>query len=132
MKYFPILICCALTLLNSCSPPSTLQYTVTKNPWEESLGNHRAVLKVESIADAIKMDITWRRHDPNPEQRKFIIIEATSGDTIPNIHRLEVNNEKCALVFGPVKHPGTYFFYYLPYIIQKQCSWLGSNLHEQI
>ena len=120
MKYFPILICCALTLLNSCSPPSTLQYTDTKNPWEESLGNHRAVLKVEGIADAIKMDITWRRHDPNPEQRKFIIIEATSGDTIPNIHRLEVNNEKCALVFGPVKHPGTYFFYYLPYIIQKQ------------
>ena len=53
------------------------------------------------------------------ENRRFLIVDAETGDTIPNIQRLEVNNEQCELLFGPVKKKGTYFFYYLPYLVQE-------------
>lgn len=119
MKYLTFIPILCWIISGSISAQQSV-FTVASNPWEESLGNHRAVLQVKESADAVKMNIIWRRHDKDPEKRRFIIIEASSGDTISNIHRLEVTNENCALVFGPVKNPGTYFFYYLPYVVQKQ------------
>ena len=92
------------------------EYTVSKSPWSESLGNHRAVIQVDQPADAVTIDFLWRRHDSNPENRRFIIVDAATGDTIRNIYRKEVANERCRLVFGPVRNAGTYYFYYLPYV----------------
>ena len=91
------------------------EYSVPQSPWAESFGNHRAVLEIPAKSDAVSLDLLWRRHDRNPENRRFIIVEAANGDTIRNIYRKEVNNERCKLMFGPVKSAGTYFFYYLPY-----------------
>ena len=31
---------------------------------------------------------------------------------------MNVNNERCKLAFGPIKKPGNYYFYYLPYEVQ--------------
>lgn len=110
---FLLLTCFSVTsFCNSISKP---EYSVPKSPWPESFGNHRAVLKISEKSDAISLNLQWRRHDLNPGDKRFLIIEATTGDTIPNIYRTEVNNERCNLVFGPVKNAGTYYFYYLPY-----------------
>ena len=95
------------------------KYSVTSKPWPESFGNHRAVIEVAKVTDVALLDILWRRHDPDPQKRRFIIIDASSGDTIQNIYRYLVNNERCRLAFGPVKKPGTYYFYYLPYEVQE-------------
>ncbi len=94
---------------------NTLPYSVPSSPWPESFGNHRAVLQVTQKSDAVSLDLLWRRHDRSPESRRFMIVSSETGDTIPNIFRVEVNNERCRVVFGPVKVPGTYYFYYLPY-----------------
>ena len=77
------------------------------------------------------LDISWRRHDPDPEKRRFIIIDASTGDTVPNILRYKVNNEECRIAFGPVKKPGTYFFYYLPYEVQKDWGFYSKDYLSQ-
>jgi hypothetical protein len=91
------------------------KYSTPDNEWAESFGNHRAVLNIKSPAEVISLDFLWRRHDLNPDSRRFIIVEQKTGDTINNIFRVKVNNDNCSILFGPVANPGTYFFYYLPY-----------------
>jgi hypothetical protein len=107
-----------LIVLISCSSEKKHNYSNPEKPWNEALGNHRAVLQVDKPADAVKLGLVWRRHDKNPEEKKFIIVNET-GDTIQNIYRVLIDNERCQLVFGPVEKPGKYFFYYLPYVVQE-------------
>jgi len=94
-------------------------YSVPKSMWPESFGNHRAVLQISEATDIVGLDLVWRRHGPGTAKKRFLIVSAETGDTIPNIYRLEVNNERCRILFGPVIKPGTYYFYYLPYEVQK-------------
>lgn len=94
------------------------QYGVSKTGWEESLGNHRAVLRIDSESDVVSIGFNWRRPDKDVEERCFLIINAETGDTIRNIRRIEVTNERCRLQCGPVKKNGIYYFYYLPYKVQ--------------
>jgi hypothetical protein len=108
-----------LVLLLDCTQQQQTNYSVPDSPWDEGLGNHRAVIEVDQPTEVAALNITWRRHDKNPEQRRFLIIHAETGDTIKNIYRQQVDNEKCKLLFGPVKNSGTYYFYYLPYEVQK-------------
>ena len=104
-------------LIVSCEKKNEL-YGVTDEPWNPSLGNHRALIQVENEAQAAYLDLEWRRHDRHPENRKLIIV-SQAGDTVANILRKEINNENCKLVFGPVKS-GLYHFYYLPFKNQDQ------------
>jgi hypothetical protein len=104
-----------LLLIFSCSGDTELKHTVAPAPWAEELGNHRAVMEIRNPADAVYLHLPWRRHDPEPANKKFLIIHEATGDTIPNIFRVKVNQETCDLIFGPVRKPGIYFFYYLPF-----------------
>ena len=54
-------------------------------------------------------------------------LDSSTGDTIPNIFRYKVNNEQCRIAFGPVKKPGTYYFYYLPYEVQEDWGFYGKD-----
>ncbi len=104
-----------LMLFISCSKEKELKYTIAAYPWAEELGNHRAIIEIKKPAEAIYLHLPWRRHDPDPANKKFIIIHEESLDTIKNIHRVNVNQEKCELVFGPVQKSGEYAFYYVPF-----------------
>ena len=106
-------------VLNQGKTQSQVNYSIALSPWEEGLGNHRAVIEISKKAEAVNLNFNWRRHDNNPEERQFLIINAKTGDTIPNIHRLNVNNENCRIVFGPVEK-GTHYFYYLPFKPDKE------------
>ena len=94
-------------------------YSVPESLWPESFGNHRAVIEIPGATEVAFLDIFWRRHDPDPKNKRFIIIEASTGDTIPEIYRFSVDNERCRIAFGPVKVAGKYYFYYLPYEVQE-------------
>ncbi len=116
MKYLAILF----TILSfSCTAEKKNIYSTPETTWPESLGNHRAVFDVDEPAKAVEISFVWRRHDRNPEEKKFVIIHE-SGDTIKNIKRIYVDNERCQLVFGPAEKAGKYFFYYLPYEVQEE------------
>ena len=83
--------------------PQNYPYGVPSEPWEESFGNHRAVLQIEKPAPIANLDFQWRRPDKDAGHRRFLIIHAATGDTIRNIRRIEVNDEHCRLQFGPVE-----------------------------
>jgi hypothetical protein len=132
-----VIVCLSIS---GCNPKSTsIRYTVAGKPWKEeimnnkrqkarsdvqptapnhfSLGNHRALIRVTSKGAVAYLDLEWRRHDKGFDKTRFIIINTKSQDTIKNIYRLEVNNEHCKILFGPVI-AGEYYFYYLPFEIQ--------------
>ncbi|MCY1719376.1 DUF6067 family protein [Prolixibacteraceae bacterium Z1-6] len=115
MRYIAIII---FFLFYSCSEGEQPKYSVSDTLWPENLGNHRAILEIDEPAEAVSLDILWRRHDRAPEQKRFIIIHE-SGDKVKNINRIHVDNERCHLTFGPVEKAGKYFFYYLPYDVQE-------------
>lgn len=104
-------------------------YSVPSAPWEESFGNHRAVLQVDQPAEVTALEFEWRRPDKDVDRKRYLIIHAETGDTVPNIKRLEVTNEHCRLLFGPVTQKGTYYFYYLPYQVQPGGGFYGRGYY---
>ena len=131
MKY-RLLISILLFLMGSveCIYAQKVQgysYGVAPTVWSEAFGNHRAILQVDKPAKEVLLDYDWRRPDKDVDQRRFLIVNAETGDTIPNIHRIEVNNERCCLLFGPVSAKGKYYFYYLPYRVQRDCGFYGGG-----
>lgn len=114
IRFKIIAVLCIVFSVNYSRAQSEISYSIPSEPWEDSLGNHRAIIEVSNTADAVRLNFNWRRHDLNPEKRQLLIVNAKTGDTIHNIQRLIVNQEKCELIFGPVEK-GTYHFYYLPF-----------------
>ncbi len=109
---------CSIIQYGSWCQTGPIHYSVPEKPWEESFGNHRAVLEVDRETFAAHLDLVWRRQDLNPQDRKFLIV-SQEGDTVENIHRKMVNQERCQIMFGPVEK-GIYYFYYLPFKVQYQ------------
>jgi tetratricopeptide (TPR) repeat protein len=82
--------------------------------WDaDQFGNHRAVLRVASPADAVFARIPWRRPDAAPDTRHLIVIEGASGGRILNVERVRITREFGDLVFE-APSAGEYFVYYLP------------------
>lgn len=120
-------------LIAQSKSPDIFRYEVPQTSWNESFGNHRAVLQVDKSSPVTALDFTWRRPDKNIDQTRLLIVNALTGDTVQNIKRLEINNEKCRILFGPVHDKGIYHFYYLPYQVQHGYGFCGGGYlpHEQ-
>jgi len=131
MLWKKLLVLTAGIICFSLIARSQINYTLPSEPWNESFGNHRAIIEVKTCGDAVGLEFLWRRHDKDPGSRRFIIIEATSGDTIKNIFRYEITNEKCKLAFGPVQKEGRYYIYYLPYDPVTNQYWAGKYLEKE-
>jgi hypothetical protein len=84
--------------------------------WEpEGLGNHRAVIRVERGAGAVRAHIPWRRNDADPARKEILIVDAATGENVSNIARISVDRESGDIVFEPKTVPGDYFVYYEPF-----------------
>ena len=83
--------------------------------WDpDSLGNHRAVLRVDTAARAVQVTIPWRRRDQHPERKQIVVTNAL-GRRVTNAVALDVTRERGVLAFEPISGAGEYFVYYLPY-----------------
>lgn len=82
--------------------------------WPESLGNHRAVARVEKKVDAVWVHLPWRRRDEGPEKKEITIIDAASNQRVKNCLRVRIDAESGDLLFQPPA-PGTYYVYYMPF-----------------
>lgn len=86
--------------------------------WDpDRFGNYRAVVRVTAAADAVRVHIPWRRRDEAPEKKSLIVIDARSGNEIKNVSLIEINREFGDIAFEPASGPGTYYIYYLPYVV---------------
>lgn len=113
-KAFQILGLAAMTVLAAGPTRSGVQDRAAE-AWDSSgLGNHRAVVRVEAAADAVRARIPWRRRDAAPEKKAVIVTDST-GRRIANVLALSVERSAGAFVFQPESGPGEYRFYYLPF-----------------
>jgi hypothetical protein len=84
--------------------------------WEsDSLGNHRAVVRVRKAASAVRVRLPWRRRDLAPEQKGVWVVDARSGARIANVAILSITREAGELAFEPVAGAGDYHIYYMRY-----------------
>ena len=84
--------------------------------WDpETFGNHRAVLRVASAAEAVHVLVPWRRRDAAPEKKGVILIDAKTGQRIANILARSVGRESGEFVFEPASGAGDYYLYFMPY-----------------
>jgi hypothetical protein len=84
--------------------------------WDgEKWGNHRAVIKVEFKAEAVRVRIPWRRHDADPEKKRIIVVDAATGQNVANAVPIKISRESGEIVFEPATAPGDYYVYYMPY-----------------
>jgi hypothetical protein len=100
-------------------------YSVAKESWEEGLGNHRAVVRVERQADAVVVKIPWRRRDRDPERKQIIVVDGATSQRVTNLARLRLDRFEGVLAFQPPTAPGDYFVYYLPF--KPQPGWGNYN-----
>ncbi len=68
----------------------------------DELGNQRALIRVESAADAVWVHIPWRRRDAGPEKKSVILLDAKTRTRIKNIVTVDINREYGDLIFQPV------------------------------
>lgn len=119
IRYFCI---CSIVLL-SCSAGIAQKKTAfleshyygTASWNEDSLGNHRVVVKVDKKASAVRAQIPWRRRDLNPELKGIRLVDEATGAVIKNAVWRTVNREFGEVTFEPQTAPGQYFVYYLLY-----------------
>lgn len=81
----------------------------------DTLGNHRAVIRVDSSNDLIKAVIPWRRRDKAPAETGLLIFNAQTGERVTNLLRNSISSESGEIIFDGSKGVGDYFVYYLPY-----------------
>lgn len=82
--------------------------------WErDSLGNHRAVVHVDSAAPAVRVTIPWRRRDFHPELKRVEVTDPT-GARVMDAVAIRIERESGDVVFRAAT-PGDYYVYYLPY-----------------
>jgi hypothetical protein len=110
-----IAIVLAVTGTGAAFALDEVPYGVPKEPWEESLGNHRAVVRVEQKADAVRVKIPWRRRDHDPERKQIIVVDSATNQRVTNVARLRLDRFEGMLVFQPPTALGEYQVYYLPY-----------------
>ena len=78
-----------------------------------SLGTHRAVVRVDAVAEAAHVRLEWRRRDPKPEEKAVIVTDG-AGKRIANSFAQNVNAEAGDVTFEPTNGAGEYFMYFLP------------------
>ncbi len=93
-----------------------LQYTNCSHCWNaDSLGNHRVLVNYRGDDKVARVIIPWRRRDEDPQLKRLIVQDATTGRKINNVLLVSNNREAGDIVFEPVSGTGTYYVYYMPY-----------------
>lgn len=91
-------------------------------------GNHRAMVYVDTDADAVKVHIPWRRHDFDYLQKGIRVYDETTGVHVVNAVVLNKTPGGGDVIFQPQTVPGTYAVYFMPWKAAEVAwpGWLGS------
>lgn len=92
----------------------SVRYEVPEKAWDANLGTHRAVVRVEQAAEAVRVRVEWRRRDALPEKKGVVVVDAQSGKRIANAAATGITAEAGEVAFQPVSGAGEYFVYFLP------------------
>ncbi|MEG1861483.1 MAG: DUF6067 family protein [Bacteroidaceae bacterium] len=93
-------------------------YTIhSDSTWNvNTRGNHRAIVWIKQSKEPIALvDIDWRRPDLRVNEKKVIVVNATTGKEIQNVAVLDLKNERGRIAFETLGNGGKYYIYYMPY-----------------
>lgn len=90
--------------------------------WTQSLGNQRAVVKVDKLNSAVRVTLPWRRRDDNPEEIG-IRVTSSCGIKVANAYGSNFTRSKGDVIFQPTAGLGNYYIYYLPIKPQPRWGW---------
>lgn len=111
MRFVSIFSLICLAVLPSFA--QDVQYATGK--WDrEGLGNHRAVIAVDTNAGAVYVRVPWRRRDEQPEKKDLILVDQATGKRVVNLFKSKITPEYADIFFEPVTGKGLYYLYYLP------------------
>ena len=111
---YQLAIILAVSLLTN-SVQAQLAYPPETQKWDaDLLGNHRAVLRVNTDQKEVQVDIPWRNRWVEANQQVIIVDSASNKQIVPSAY-LWINMESGGLRFKPVSGKGIYYVYYLPY-----------------
>jgi hypothetical protein len=88
---------------------------VTPGEKGSSRGNHRAVVEVTDTARPARVTIPWRRHDPHPERKAVIVVDAATNQAISDVEVANLSNISGDVMFRPNPGSSTYWVYYMPW-----------------
>lgn len=101
--------------LFSFSAYGQLAYPPEVQKWDaDALGNHRAIVRVNSQEKEVQVVLPWRNRWMEPKQQLIMVDSASNKKLVPNTY-LWINAESGAFRFNPLANHGTYYIYYLPY-----------------
>ncbi|MCS7224696.1 MAG: DUF6067 family protein [Armatimonadetes bacterium] len=111
---------CVLSLLILSSPLGSQEVPYELGEWTvEGRGSHRALVRVDQEADAVRVTIPWRRRDPNPHEKGIRVFDSHTQKPIDNVVVIQITQKAGVLAFQPVSGKGLYEVYYLPYRTPK-------------
>ncbi|WP_293902603.1 MULTISPECIES: glycoside hydrolase domain-containing protein [unclassified Sphingobacterium] len=111
---YHLAIILAVSLLTN-SVQAQLAYPPEPQKWDaDLLGNHRAVLHINTDQKEVQVDIPWRNRWVEANQQVIIVDSANNKQIAPSAY-LWMNTESGGLRFKPVSGKGIYYVYYLPY-----------------
>ena len=112
-RVVPAIVALSLSLLPAVLPAQGAPDEVGR--WNaDSLGNHRARVRVTAAGEAVRVHLPWRRRDTEPEKKRVIVTTA-SGVRARNVAVGDLTREAGDIAFEPIDGPGEYFVYYMPY-----------------
>lgn len=113
---FRFLIVLPFVLASLVSFSQDITYTNCDSCWNaDSLGNHRALVKVSDKASSVRVVLPWRRRDNDPENKRVIVEAADSHTKILNVTTGIINREMGEIYFEPLAAESLYYIYYMPY-----------------
>lgn len=114
MKHY--LILAFLFIPGSLVFAQPVKYINANDSWNaDSLGNHRVVLHFNGIGDVAAASMEWRRKDEHPEEKRIIVVDATTNQRVLNVKLNSITRENGDIYFEPTSGAGDYYVYYMPY-----------------
>ncbi|MES2276278.1 MAG: glycoside hydrolase domain-containing protein [Bacteroidota bacterium] len=100
-----------------------IKYVSGHNSWNpDSLGNHRAVVSVQTSGPVTKVVIDWRRRD-DPTNKEVIVVDAKTNQRIQNVKIENLSRESGTVYFEPASGVGKYYIYYMPYKVKDRSNY---------
>jgi len=82
--------------------------------WPAKFGNHRAVIKSGSNAQAVWAHLPWRLQRYEPALHDILVM-TPAHNRVRNVYRARIDSDSADIVFQPIADNTEYYVYYLPY-----------------
>src|SRR5512146_2581926 len=89
-------------------------YSVPGRMWDLNLGQHRARVRVDQAAPAVRAHLPWRLQMKGMDTRQIVVVDVATGQSVRNVVRESAGRLAGDIVFQPATAPGDYYIYYLP------------------